>query len=324
MTGVKMLLFDLDETLLASDKKIPKGALRVLREYREAGVRIGVSTSRGAGNTAQYVRQLHPDVIIASGGAQLLIDGRTEFASVVEAAKIRSLIRRAQSIAGEEILITADAADGSYYLNFTPPDDDLARSFRRGRKITFRCFRKDALKVCLEIPDEAKAKQVIAEFPELDSIRFSDGYWYKFTNRGITKEHTIAIMCERLGISPADITAFGDDLADIGMLRLCGRGIAMGNAQDEVKRAADEVIGTNNDRGVEIFLRTERVRAMEELFDRAKAGKASPSERAALENYLNNGFLGDYEADEAGLLPADLKRGVLSQDALYDYLSEEG
>ena len=50
------------------------------------------------------------------------------------------------------------------------------------------------------------------------------------------------------------MTAFGDDLADIGMLKLCGKGIAMGNAIDAVKEAADEVIGTNDADGIAIYL----------------------------------------------------------------------
>ena len=40
------------------------------------------------------------------------------------------------------------------------------------------------------------------------------------------------------------------------------------------------------------------------------------------EYYISGEWQEDYEADEAGLFPADLKRGVLSQDGLYDFLTE--
>ena len=44
---------------------------------------------------------------------------------------------------------------------------------------------------------------------------------------------------------------------------------------------------------------------------------------ALLDEYYTSGeWLEDYEADEAGLLPKDMKRGVLSQDGLYDLLEE--
>ena len=56
-------------------------------------------------------------------------------------------------------------------------------------------------------------------------------------------------------LSVADeITAFGDDYADIGMLNLCGTGIAMGNAISEVKEQADLVIGSNDEDGIAEYL----------------------------------------------------------------------
>ena len=48
--------------------------------------------------------------------------------------------------------------------------------------------------------------------------------------------------------------AFGDDLADMGMLKMCGIGVAMENAVDEVKAMADIVIGTNDEDGIAAFL----------------------------------------------------------------------
>ena len=72
----------------------------------------------------------------------------------------------------------------------------------------------------------------------------------------------------------------------------------------------------------------ERVRRMELAFDQAlcalKRGKrdVSLSENIRmLEDYVSSGqWLGDYEMDERGCFPEELKRGVLSQDALYDLL----
>jgi hypothetical protein len=68
--------------------------------------------------------------------------------------------------------------------------------------------------------------------------------------------------------------------------------------------------------------RIERIKRVEEIFDRLQT---EPDEarlgelRAYYESPL---WLSDYEADERGLLPMDLKRGVLSQDGVYDFLTE--
>lgn len=69
--------------------------------------------------------------------------------------------------------------------------------------------------------------------------------------------------------------------------------------------------------------RISRVVKYERLFDEALAGH-DPEKLRLLEIYYTSGdWLDDYEADERGELPPDLKRGVLSQDALYDLLSDQ-
>lgn len=67
---------------------------------------------------------------------------------------------------------------------------------------------------------------------------------------GITKAATLGWLCDRWGIAPADVVAFGDNLNDVEMLRFAGRGVAMGNALPETKQAADEVTLTNDEDGV--------------------------------------------------------------------------
>lgn len=67
--------------------------------------------------------------------------------------------------------------------------------------------------------------------------------------------------------------------------------------------------------------RMERVEQYEKLFDEASASH-DPEKLALLDDYYTSGlWREDYEADERGELPPDLKRGVLSQDALYDLLA---
>lgn len=69
--------------------------------------------------------------------------------------------------------------------------------------------------------------------------------------------------------------------------------------------------------------RIERVEKYERLYD-AAAAMNDPEALALLEAYCTSGeWREDYEADERGELPPDLKRGVLSQDALYDLLEEK-
>ena len=69
MKKCKLLLFDLDGTLLQSDKTISSRTLSVLRKCRESNILIGVSTSRSEQNSLAYLKELMPDILISSGGA---------------------------------------------------------------------------------------------------------------------------------------------------------------------------------------------------------------------------------------------------------------
>jgi Cof subfamily protein (haloacid dehalogenase superfamily) len=66
----------------------------------------------------------------------------------------------------------------------------------------------------------------------------------------VSKGKALSIIAADLGIKPEEIVAFGDNHNDIGMLHLAGLGIAMGNAHDEVKAAADYITLSNAKEGV--------------------------------------------------------------------------
>ena len=61
-------------------------------------------------------------------------------------------------------------------------------------------------------------------------------------------------MYEKMGISPQNTVAFGDNYNDVVMLLAAGLGIAMGNAPDEVKKQADEITADNDHEGLLLSL----------------------------------------------------------------------
>ena len=115
-------------------------------------------------------------------------------------------------------------------------------------------FDEKAIKLCVEIHDPENAKKLAEHFTDCEIVKFVGNDWHKVTQKGISKESAIHKICEALKITTKDIIAFGDDLVDIGMLKLCGTGIAMGNALEEVKKAADIVIGCNDEDGIAKYL----------------------------------------------------------------------
>ena len=253
MQKCKLLLFDLDGTLLQSDKTISKRTLSALNKCREKGVLIGVSTSRSEQNSLVYLNELMPDILITSGGA--LVKYGTEYIYKAEfsSTETNAMIDMVRAVCGKDCEITIDTID-AHYWNYKVDPKKIDKSWGDSIYTDFSDFTECSLKMCVEIFDNEKADILAGKLPECDCIRFSDGYWYKFTKKNVTKENAIMRITEVCGFGTDLIIAFGDDYADIGMLELCGLGIAMGNAIDEVKEKADIVIGINDEDGIADFI----------------------------------------------------------------------
>ncbi len=249
----RLLLFDLDGTLLRSDKTISPRTLAAVGAARERGALIGVSTSRSELNCLSFLPELTPDLVISSGGALVRAGGKTVFSAAFSPSETRSLIALAREVCGADVELTADT-ERAHYWNYKvdPTRDD--KTWGGSVWTDFSHYDEDCFKLCVQIFDEDIAETLRGRAPDCDMVRFSGSFWYKLTPAGITKETAILRACEALGLTPADVAAFGDDLADVGMLQLAGLGVAMGNAPPEVRLAADAVTLSNDDDGVAVWL----------------------------------------------------------------------
>lgn len=254
----KLLLFDLDGTLLQSDKTISQRTLSVLRKCRQEGILIGVSTSRSEQNSLVYLNELMPDILISSGGALVKYGTEYIYKADFSVAETNAIIDLARSVCGNDCEITIDTID-AHYWNYKIDPKKLDQSWGDSTYTDFSDFAECALKICVEIFEQDKANELAERLSDCDCIRFSDGYWYKFTKKNVTKENAIIKITEVCGFGTESIIAFGDDFADIGMLELCGLGVAMGNAIEEIKEKADIVIGSNDEDGIAVFLENEMI-----------------------------------------------------------------
>ena len=71
----KLILCDLDGTLLRSDKTISGKSAEALERCRAKGMLVGFSTSRGRANIVPWEAQIQPDVLICNGGASVFYRG---------------------------------------------------------------------------------------------------------------------------------------------------------------------------------------------------------------------------------------------------------
>lgn len=255
-TGKRLFLFDLDGTLLRSDKTISKKTLEEVKKLHDRGNIVGISTSRSEQNCKSFFGEFRPDIMVVSGGALVKKGNDYIFKAVFSKERTRNLIRTARKVCGTSCEITIDTID-KHYWNYKVDPKKQDQSWGDSIWTDFSDFDEEALKICVEIFDEETAGHLADALQDCDAVRFSDGFWYKYTKKGVTKEDSIRVVCDACGLSVDDIIAFGDDYADIGMLKMAGIGVAMGNAIEEVKKVADIVIGTNDEDGIADYLKKE-------------------------------------------------------------------
>lgn len=253
MGNPHILLFDLDGTLLRNDKTLSEYTLEILSKCKECGYLIGISTSRSEQNCLCFLREMKPDILISSGGALVRVNEKIICSSSFSVIETKDFIEAARKICGMDCEITVDTLD-AHYWNYKTNPKKQDKSWGDSIYTDFTDFKHEALKICVEISRSSLAQKLCEYFSELDSQHFSDGDWYKFTKSRITKEKAILAVCEACHADISEIVAFGDDYADIGMLKICGTGVAMGNAVQEVKDIADDITLSNEEDGVAVYL----------------------------------------------------------------------
>lgn len=249
---MKLVLLDLDNTLLRSDKSISAYTIEILHKCQAADRKVAFCTARGESNILPFIDAVHPDMVIASNGALVRYQGKILYYQPLSVSDTQALINKGLELTGHTCEITVDTLSAHYWNRKIVPGEfpDWGQTVYTD----FRDFKEESLKLCIEISDAALAGQIAQSVPACNCVPFSDIAWYSFSNKNATKEKAIAAVSQSLHIPFSEMIAFGDDYGDIGMLRLAGRGIAMDNAIPEVKAAADAITDSNDNDGVAKYL----------------------------------------------------------------------
>lgn len=247
----KLILTDLDRTLLTTDKKITARTARTLKKCQEKGLLVGFSTSRGLVRIRDFMEQVNPDVVICNDGGLILYKGELVNQVVFNQKETQALLDKAYEICGRDVSITLDTLDKIFYNRKEAESDN----YLIGADYSdFNNFPMCAIKICVKTDDTETAKKIASAAPSVDCVKFSDIPWHKFSPESATKEKAVEFLCRKYNISLDEIIAFGDDFNDMGMLKKCGTGIAMSNAIDEIKEIADEITLSNDEDGVAVYL----------------------------------------------------------------------
>ena len=246
MENISIILSDLDGTLFRNDKSISDYTKKIIRQVQAKGILFGICTARAKVNAVKFLDGISPDILITNGGGMITYRDKKIYNCQFTVDEVRKLIDATFKFGGKDIVFSADNEKGLY----SNSKDELGDKFWTYND--FSDFREPCMKMCIETLDKELVKKIASSLglENVDYLPFSDIPWYKLSKKGATKEKAIEALCDYLKLSARAIAAFGDDFNDIGMLKICGKGIAMANAIEEVKLAADEVCGANEEDGV--------------------------------------------------------------------------
>lgn len=246
----RLVALDIDGTLVDNFGDLPGDVRRAVGRVVENGTPVVLSTGRSWLATKPIFDDLGlPDGwVVSSNGAMVLryapldIVFEERFDPAPTIAKIRDRVPEAR-IAVQDGLhwrVNRPFPDGELQGDVTvePVEELMSRPVGR---------------VVLREPgtpeEEFRAK--VGDLG-LHEVSYFIGWsaWLDIAPQGIDKAHGLQRVVDDLGIHASDVLAIGDGRNDIEMLTWAGRGVAMGNAEDDVRAAADHVTGAFADGGV--------------------------------------------------------------------------
>ncbi|HJE50885.1 MAG TPA: Cof-type HAD-IIB family hydrolase [Tessaracoccus flavescens] len=245
----RLVALDIDGTLVDGYGVMPPEVHAAVRRAVDAGATVVLSTGRSWLATKPIFDDLDlpSGWAVSSNGAMVVtyppFDVRHEVR--FDPAEV---VRRAAEIAPQAAIAVQDGLDWRANRHF-PPGELLG-------EVTIESIdelaSREVSRVVVRDPEstEEKFAEMVSQLG-LHEVSFFVGWsaWLDIAPKGVDKSAGLEMVCRELGIAQADVLAIGDGRNDIEMLEWAGRGVAMGDAPDEVKAAADYVTGNFADLG---------------------------------------------------------------------------
>ncbi|MGN4422912.1 HAD family hydrolase [Bacillus cereus group sp. MYBK30-1] len=246
----KVIISDLDGTLLRSDKTISEKSINILRECKNKGSELIFATARPPRAINQYIPNiLKNDIIICYNGALVLKGNDTLYKKEISRNVILEIIEKAKKYNLNNICIEIN---DKLYSNFDVTDyfGNVPNEVIDVRELDF----KEAFKVILCTKDSIN-KNLIKELPvECNAVITDNGTLCQIMHAEVSKWNSIQHVLQHLNCEESDVIAFGDDYNDMEMIEKCGIGVAMNNAVEELKSVAKFIAKSNDEDGVATFL----------------------------------------------------------------------
>jgi hypothetical protein len=231
---IKLIALDMDGTLLNEEKEISAANRLAIKDVEAKGIHVVISTGRSMATLRDLAKSLSLSSYLVTVNGSEIWDEHGELV--------------------ERNIVHNDLMTWMYDLSKTHKTGYWATSTER---VFFDEMPEDLstyqwLKFGYEIKDDKVRETILNELRSREAFEITNSSPTNIEVNaiGINKAKGIEKVCSLLGITMENVMACGDSMNDIAMIKEAGLGIAMGNAQDIVKEAADWVTASNDEDGV--------------------------------------------------------------------------
>lgn len=259
----KLLVLDVDGTLLNDAKEISKRTLATLRKVQQMGVRIMLASGRPTYGLLPLAKQLelgtYEGFILSYNGGQIISakTGEVIFEKRISPEMLPYLEKKANKngfaiLTYDENRVVANDTDNEHVRQ-----EAEINGMVTDRQEEFSIAVDFAPCKVMLVSDNEEALVGLEEHWRrrlagvLDVFR-SEPYFLEVVGCSVDKANSLAALMSRLDIQTDEVMALGDGVCDVTMLQMAGLGVAMGNAPDSVKRCADFITLSNNEDGVAV------------------------------------------------------------------------
>ncbi len=249
----KIIVFDLDGTLLNSTKEIPEKSVEIIKQLYGKGHQFILATARPLRTASKFAQRLHiPVLLILQNGACYFNTDNELVSNYLDKELVISIV---------EFILKHDADSAVSIMSndewYTISDYDYA-SFYRSIDITPEKITKEELYTypCTKIlvNNTDKGMKIKETFYDKALVILTDtNALVQIMSKSASKEAVLAKILVERQKTKEDVICFGDDYNDIGMFTIAGYSFAMGNSIQELKDIADYVADTNDDDGIYNF-----------------------------------------------------------------------
>ncbi|MGT2771566.1 Cof-type HAD-IIB family hydrolase [Streptococcus marimammalium] len=260
---IKLIAIDLDGTLLTDDHKIPKENIEAIQNAVQRGIKIVISTGRPLSGVKPIFEQLglsEKEFVIINNGSSTYETSQWDLIDYFNLSdeEIRFLYHLVEN--EKDIQLTVFDEDAHYFvlaekalpvvmfdanIVFVKPTSITLEQLLNRQKINFQGM---YLAEPTILDDFQKEHQAILS-SRFSTVR-SQSYIFETLPQGATKASALTKLIKVLNISKEEVMAIGDGNNDIEMLEMAGISVAMGNAQETVKKVAKYQTDTNNNNGL--------------------------------------------------------------------------